>query len=120
MFVKILILFFVALTVFCLLANSNEQVTVKIKSGQINGFKQDIDRKQLDVFLGIPYAQPPLGELRFRKPVPKQPWKHTIDATKWPNPCIGISEGFDDFLNKNFSEDCLYLNIWSPGIIIMF
>ncbi|KAL4097005.1 hypothetical protein QTP88_021850 [Uroleucon formosanum] len=58
-------------------------------------------------YTGIPYAKPPIGELRFKAPVPVKPWNGILDATKESNICIqqGITDG---------QEDCLYLNIYSP------
>ncbi|XP_060878026.1 esterase FE4-like [Metopolophium dirhodum] len=58
-------------------------------------------------YTGIPYAKPPIGELRFKAPVPVEPWNGILDATKESNICIqqGSTDG---------EEDCLYLNVYSP------
>lgn len=58
------------------------------------------------VFKSIPFAAPPVGELRWREPQPPQPWTATLDATRFPKTCVQ-SSGVG-------SEDCLYLNIWAP------
>lgn len=61
------------------------------------------------VFLGIPYAQPPVGELRWREPMPVKPWPEVRDATKYGPPCTQMGQkGFSG------SEDCLYLNVFAP------
>ncbi|CAF4298893.1 unnamed protein product [Rotaria sp. Silwood2] len=82
-----------------------------------------IESKSVYAFLGIPYAEPPNGEKRFRKPISKRPWpRGTIyDATKLPNSCYQmIIEFFNTTGEKIWapftplSEDCLYLNIWTP------
>jgi acetylcholinesterase/cholinesterase len=91
-------------------------ISVRIKNGIINGKVEVFDGKEVNVFLGIPYAEPPIGDLRFRKPLPVKEWTEPIDATKWSNPCLQISRDNRAFLNTNFSEDCLHLNIWSPVI----
>ncbi len=61
-------------------------------------------------FLGIPYAAPPVGELRFRRPQPNEGWTEPLDATERPSRCeqeaIGIS--------VPGSEDCLILNVHTP------
>ncbi|CAF4803673.1 unnamed protein product [Rotaria sp. Silwood1] len=84
-----------------------------------------IESKSVYAFLGIPYGEPPNGEKRFRKPIPKRPWpRGTIyDATKLPNSCYQmIIEFFNTTGEKIWapftplSEDCLYLNIWTPII----
>jgi para-nitrobenzyl esterase len=56
-------------------------------------------------FLGIPYAAPPVGPLRFRPPQPHDVWKHELAATTLPAFCPQPSGG---------NEDCLYLNVWTP------
>ncbi|CAG2178073.1 unnamed protein product, partial [Oppiella nova] len=72
------------------------------------------DGKQVNEFLGIPYAKPPKGDLRFRKPVPTDSWSQPLVADKWPNACSQLNIYPEYYQNKNISEDCLYLNIWSP------
>lgn len=70
----------------------------------------------------IPFAKPPLGELRFKKPVPIDPWQGVYDAQKLPNSCqqerYDVFPGFrgEEMWNPNtpISEDCLYLNMWVP------
>jgi para-nitrobenzyl esterase len=65
-----------------------------------------------DEFLGIPFAEPPVGDLRFRHPVKKQPWTGLYFAVKGPkNPIQAKSR----FSTGNNSEDCLYLNIFAPS-----
>lgn len=79
-------------------------------------------------WLGVPYAEPPLNEYRFKRPLEVQKRSEPIDATKWPNACMQSSSSS---LNKRLftgyqmwqiatdvtplSEDCLYLNIWLPA-----
>jgi len=90
------------------------EISVEIKNGRINGKKETIDGKDLNIFLGIPYAEPPIGDLRFKKPLPVKQWSQPINAYNWPNPCFQ-RELLPQFArNRNYSEDCLYLNIWSP------
>src|SRR4051794_28985834 len=58
------------------------------------------------VFKGIPFAAPPVGDLRWREPMPAKSWTGVRDATKFSSRCI---QGGQDI-----SEDCLYLNVWAP------
>ncbi len=76
------------------------------------------------VFKGIPYAAPPVGELRWRAPQPPKPWEGVrVCDTFAPAAMQGVRAGLDTFYGKEFpdpeglqfSEDCLYLNIWTPA-----
>jgi para-nitrobenzyl esterase len=58
---------------------------------------------------GIPYAEPPVGQLRFRKPVPIKPWKDLKDGTVFSNRCMQSSTSSSSI---PISEDCLNLNIF--------
>ncbi|CAN7980062.1 unnamed protein product [Ixodes pacificus] len=97
--------------------SSSEQPVVRIHSGVVEGRTQSVDGRDVDVFYGIPYAKPPVGDLRFAKPQPTEPWNATFVATKVPTPCLQLDFRFssDMVLNySNSSEDCLFLNIWRP------
>lgn len=61
-------------------------------------------------FLGIPYAKPPIGDLRWRSPQPPDPWRDVRPALEYGSPCAQVSA--DQFLG---SEDCLYLNVFTPA-----
>jgi len=82
--------------------------TAKIKNGTLRGL-HNLEWDQ-DFFLGIPYAQPPLGELRFKWPQPLNSTYDggTRDATKYGYSCYQYGSNFD------LSEDCLTLNGRSP------
>ncbi|XP_036087182.1 carboxylesterase 5A isoform X3 [Rousettus aegyptiacus] len=77
----------------------------------------------VNVFLGVPYAAPPLGPLRFANPKPALPWNDFRDATSYPNLCVQNMEWLrsDQHILKmhypkfGMSEDCLYLNIYAPA-----
>ena len=63
----------------------------------------------VDEFLGVPYAAPPVGDLRFRAPVPHAPWTTPIQATQVAAVCPQIRPV------ATGSEDCLYLNVYAPA-----
>jgi len=62
-------------------------------------------------FLGIPYAKPPVGDLRWRAPQPAEPWAGTRDATRFGSSC---PQAADMFGPASVNEDCLTLNVYSP------
>jgi para-nitrobenzyl esterase len=66
------------------------------------------------VFRGIPFAQPPVGPLRWREPMPAKPWTGVRDATKL-GPICAQSPIFVPDAARISSEDCLYLNVWTPN-----
>jgi para-nitrobenzyl esterase len=95
--------------------NRQRPSIVKIKQGQIEGFQKDGIFK----FYGFPYALPPIGELRWRAPRPLKPWKGVKKATAFGPMAYQISH-IDELREEDKdlvqSEDCLYLNIWTPSI----
>lgn len=86
---------------------------VKTAGGAVSGAEQN----GITAFCGIPYAAPPVGALRWRAPKPAPAWEGVRDCTRFGNMCVqnGGFVGMDAFLNHPQSEDCLYLNIWTPA-----
>jgi len=82
---------------------------IRIETGLISG--QSADNTEVMVYRGLPYAAPPIGENRWRPPQPPATWPGTREATAFGPRCVqrGYAEGSDQ------SEDCLYLNVWTPA-----
>jgi len=66
------------------------------------------------VFKGIPFAAPPIGDLRWREPQPVQPWTGVRQAGDYANTCMQANSGWNRNSAEKASEDCLYLNLWTP------
>ncbi|MBV8631068.1 MAG: carboxylesterase/lipase family protein [Silvibacterium sp.] len=67
------------------------------------------------IFRGVPFAQPPVGDLRFRPPLPAKPWAGERDATRFSAAPMQWNESAAPGQPAvAYSEDCLYLNIWAP------
>lgn len=81
------------------------------------GSVQGVQEGPVYIWRGIPYARPPVGSLRFQPPQPPEPWTGMRDATHFGAICPQIPNAFyqTDQDQTSFDEDCLYLNIWSPG-----
>jgi len=80
--------------------------SVTIDSGKLAG----IETAGMKSFLGIPYAAPPLGDLRWRAPQPVKAWQGIRQATNFGPVCRQIAE----WIKMPQSEDCLTLNVWAP------
>ena len=80
--------------------------TVKVEQGVLQGTKED----GLAVYRGVPFAAPPVGDLRWRAPQPAAKWDGVRPAEKFAPQCVQGSDG-----KTAMSEDCLYLNVWSPA-----
>ena len=66
-------------------------------------------------FLGIPYAQPPVGNLRFKSPLPVRPWTRTLEAIKKGPQCYQTVDLLPGE-TKSMSEDCLHLSIYTENL----
>lgn len=86
---------------------------IKTEGGYVSGFSQN----GLKIYLGIPYAAPPIGDLRWRPPEAAKPWDNIYKADKFSPSCPqAVSKNFGSEWNPgNMNEDCLTLNIWTPA-----
>ena len=88
------------------------QTQVKTAEGILEGK----DLSGITVFKGVPFAAPPVGNLRWKAPQPVQKWQGVRMAKEFgANPMQEPIFGDMNFGTKNNSEDCLYLNIWTPA-----
>ena len=91
-----------------------------IEGGQVQGVQTETPG--VTVYRGIPFAAPPVGDLRWKEPQPVVPWEGVRTADTWGHPAWQAShtpggytpEFFFDG-DPEFSEDCLYLNVWTPA-----
>ncbi|MFB7633214.1 carboxylesterase/lipase family protein [Streptomyces sp. NPDC056149] len=84
---------------------------IRTEQGQTSGIHHS---NGVSAFLGLPYAAPPVGRLRFAPPAPAEPWDGVREAAAFGNAGIQILPGVGD-LSAAQSEDCLYLNVWTPS-----
>jgi para-nitrobenzyl esterase len=88
---------------------------VNTKSGPVQGIARD----GIQVFRGIPYAEPPVGDLRFKPPVPRAPWTETLVAEHAGKIAPQNPSPLESTLGASgpppIGDDCLSLNIWTPG-----
>ncbi len=93
---------------------------VNVEGGSIQGMASAA--RDVTVFRGVPYAAPPVGELRWKRPQPVVKWKGVRKADTFSNICWQPGNAVGTFYGNEFywkeqtvqSEDCLYLNIWTP------
>ncbi len=93
--------------------------TVQVESGQLKGLIND--EGTVVAFKGVPYAAPPVGDLRWKEPQPPLPWEGVRDASEFCASCIQNRAFSRDPWTEEFmvqdsiSEDCLFLNIWTSA-----
>ena len=125
-------------------SNDTGRFILETNNGKIRGSCQHVnlntDTHQIGEnvysWLSIPFAEPPIGENRFEAPKPIQPWEDILDGTKWPNSCVqsvdetlsslkpeeqfsGYKMWIPSRKHSNFSEDCLYLNLFLPATVYL-
>ncbi len=96
------------------ISHTSNSVVIKTEEGEVQGeFTAD---HEVRAFKGIPYAAPPVGELRWQPPQPAERWKKTRPAKEFGSHCMQ-SSSYNDmvFRDPGASEDCLTLNVWTPA-----
>ncbi|XP_065332693.1 esterase FE4-like [Cloeon dipterum] len=104
------------LVLFSLLGSgvSDDRPLVTIRQGQLRGkILKTRSGNDIYTFLGIPYAKPPVKELRFQPPVPAEPWEGIYDATKNRSRCAQLKYPDMAYVGK---EDCLFINVYSTKL----
>ena len=89
-------------------------LTMETAQGKVHG--KTINEGKVRAFLGMPYAAPPVGDLRWKAPQPAARWEGVRDATAFGSHCVQ-NVVFEDmiFPDPGPSEDCLYLNVYTPA-----
>lgn len=103
-----------ALFVAILLISKNSFCeVVEIEDGKIRGTKMETRRgESFHAFMKVPFAEPPVGELRFQAPVPAKPWSDVLNTTQFSPMCMQVN-----LLSlAPVSEDCLYLNVFTKTL----
>lgn len=91
-----------------------DRPTVEVGQGRLAG----VYSNGLSVFKGVPYAQPPVGDLRWKAPAPPEKWQGTRDAESFGPSCMQSDLPEDSIYRdppEEMSEDCLSLNVWAPS-----
>src|SRR3954453_20466893 len=90
---------------------------VRTESGMVEGKKTT--SADVQAFLGIPYAAPPIGNLRWKESQPAKPWTGVRKTTEFGSHCMqGKIFGDMVFPDPGGSEDCLTLNVWTPSVSV--
>lgn len=114
--------FFLLLIVALVLASCSDlNPVLKIEGGQVTGVQTST--KGVIAYKGIPFAAPPVGDLRWKEPQPVVPWEGVKVADKYGDAASQVTWDPQSFYGREwrasgsvpFSEDCLYLNIWTPA-----
>lgn len=100
-----------ALVIVCVAATAGAQV--RIDTGTIQGSTEQDGKVR--AYKGIPFAAPPVGDLRWKEPQPAAKWDGVRDATKFGARCVQAPVFGDMVFRDEASEDCLFLNVWTPA-----
>ena len=90
-------------------AASAEIIQAQVTGGAVSGVAAD----GMTVFKGIPFAAPPVGDLRWKAPAPVEPWTGVKKADAFADACMQAPNSQGN--TAPVSEDCLYLNVWTPA-----
>ncbi|PPK44207.1 para-nitrobenzyl esterase [Trinickia symbiotica] len=107
--------FFLMLPCAASAMTAQPSLEVPLVNGTIEGKRMRVGETDLRVFLGIPYAAPPIGTLRWREPKPVERWAGVRRAIEFGPRCMQAPPYEITFRSAQMSEDCLYLNVWTPA-----
>ncbi len=122
--------FFIIFLLLIALPLQSEEVDITVNANDAEVLAHFDDESELFIFRGIPYAKPPVGNLRWKSPVPVER-KNQIDARSFKPGCMQdtyTTDWYHDVIDsfgqdkslfqhvENVSEDCLYLNIWTSSV----
>jgi len=120
---KFLSVLFLTGFLFSCISNQKESqlldLVVQTQSGPVKGVVNESN--DVVAFKGIPYAAPPVGDLRWKEPQPVEPWEEVLDASEFCKSCMqnrafSRNPWTEEFMVQNdISEDCLFLNVWTPA-----
>lgn len=108
------------LVMFCGLcqARTSSDLRVHISDGRVVGrYMTSESGRTIRAFMGIPYAQPPIGNLRFKTPAKVKPWQGLLVAQQEPPKCLQ-KDPITRSTKIEGQEDCLYLNVYAPQVSI--
>ena len=111
-----ILLIFMATMSFHVLAQKNDSfpVQAKVENGAIEGLYNTTTG--LQYYFGVPFAKPPVGDLRWKAPQPLDNWKSVLSTKEFgPRPVQSNVFGDMNSRSNGLSEDCLYLNVWTPA-----
>lgn len=94
-----------------LLFAADARAAVRVESGLVEGLREE----GVTVYRGLPFAAPPVGDLRWRAPQPAAPWRGVRRATAFAPACQQEGVSMPGEALPTISEDCLYLNVWAPA-----
>ena len=114
--IETMVFLFVA-AILCSTTVDAETVVLTTPQGKLEG-QTSLRNGDIAVFKHIPYALPPLGQRRFQHAEPAPDWQGTRLATQYSPACLQPAypaESFYARATEPTSEDCLYLNVWTPS-----
>jgi para-nitrobenzyl esterase len=106
--------FAITMAVAIVILVSARTAPAQVREAEVTGGRvAGMEARGITSFKGIPFAAPPVGALRWKAPQPMQPWSGVKQADTFGPGCVQAASPYTQV--PSMSEDCLYLNIWTPA-----